>query len=376
MDFDLSEGQKMLKRTARDFLIQHCPKSYVREMETDEKGYSSELWLAMVELGWLGLPFPQKYCGNDGSFLDLVVLLEEMGRACLPGPFFPTVVLGGLTILDVGSEQQKQQLLPAIAGGTVLTLALTEADGKYDAASIQTKATRERGALVVCGTKVFVPDAHVAEHLLCMARTKKDSSAEEGLTLLIVDAHSEGINYTPLLTISGDKQFEVVLDTVRVPASNIVGGLDLGWQVMERTLQRAAVAKSAEILGAAQQVLEMTLDHAKKRVQFDRPLASFQAVRHHLADMLIDIDSTRFTTYEGASLLTNGLPAGKEAAMAKARASEAIRRITALGHRIHGGVGYVLDHDMQLYFRRGKAAEVMFGGADLHREAVACHLGL
>jgi len=376
LDLDLSEDQKMLRTTARDFLVKECPKQLVREMEQDEKGYSPQLWLKMAQLGWLGLPFPERYGGGDGSFLDLVVLLEEMGRACLPGPFLSSVVLGGLPILAAGSEEQKQQFLPAIAQGKILTLALTEADGSYEAASIKNRATPDKDDYVISGTKLFVPDAHIADYLLCLARTKEGSSEDEGLSLFIIDAKSQGISYTPLITIASDKQCEVIFDEVRVPIADILGELDQGWGVVEKTLQYAAIAKCAEMVGAAQQVLEMSVEYAKQRVQFERPIGSFQAIQHHCANMLIDIDGMRYLTYQAAWLLSEGLPAAKEVAMAKAWVSQAIRRVTALGHQIHSGVGYTMDHDLQLYFRRGKAAEVIFGDANFHRELIASQLGL
>jgi alkylation response protein AidB-like acyl-CoA dehydrogenase len=376
MDLDLSEDQKMLKAMARDLLEKECPKKLVREMEDDENGHSPELWSKMVELGLLGLPFPEKYKGGGGSFLDLVVLLEETGRACLPGPFFSTVVLGGLPILAAGSEQQKQKFLPAIAQGKIFSLALVEADGGYDPASIETSATADKDSYVISGTKLFVPNAHIADYLLCLARTKKGSPKDKGLTLFIVDAKSKGISCTLLHTIAGDKQCEVIFDKVKVPKENTLGEVDKGWEVMEKTLELAAVAKCADLVGAAEQVLEMTVAYAKERIAFDHPIGSFQAIQHHCANMKVDVDGMRFLTYQAAWLLSEGLPATKEASMAKAWVSEAYRRVTGLGHQIHGSIGYTLDHDMQLYFRRGKAAEAIFGDADLHRETVACQLGL
>ena len=376
MDFDLSEDQKMLRTAARDFLEKECTKQFVREMEQDEKGYSPELWSKMVQLGWLGLPLPESYGGGGGNFLDLVVLLEEMGRACLPGPFLSTVVLSGLPILAAGSEEQRQQFLPAIAQGKIFTLAITEPDGHYEAASIQTEALFDKGDHVVNGTKLFVPDAHIADYLLCLARTKQGSSGEDGLGLFVVDAKSPGIGCTLLKTIASDRQCEVIFHKVRVPAKNVLGGLDQGWSVVEKALLWAAIAKCAEMVGAGEQVLEMSVAYAKERVQFDRPIGSFQAIQHHCANMRVDVDAMRYLTYEAAWLLSQGLPAEKEVSMAKAWVSEAIRRVTRLGHQIHGGVGYITDHDMQLYFRRGEAAAAFFGDAQFHREAIACQFGL
>ncbi|MFC1924780.1 acyl-CoA dehydrogenase family protein [Chloroflexota bacterium] len=371
MDLELSEDQKMLKAMAREFLVKECPMKFIREMEESEQGYSPEVWRKMMELGLQGLPFPEEYGGGGGSFLDLIVLLEEMGRACLPGPFFSSVVLGGLAILAAGNEEQKKQLLSAIAEGKICTLALNESDGAYSAGSIETQATADKDDYVISGTKWFVPDAHIADYILCVART-----GEKGITIFIVDAESQGISYTILDTIAGDKQCEVVFDKVRVSKDNILGELDKGWEIVEKTLQYAAVAKCGELVGAAEQVLEMSVNYAKERIAFDHPIGSFQAIQHYCASAKVDSDGIRLQTYLAAWMLSAGLPADKQVSIAKTWVGEAYRRVTAVGHQIHGSIGYTLDHDMQLYFRRGKAAEALFGDADFHREAIACELGL
>jgi alkylation response protein AidB-like acyl-CoA dehydrogenase len=376
LDLDLSEDQKMLRKAARDFLANECSKQFVRQMELDEKGYSPELWGKIAELGWLGLPFPESYDGGGGSLLDLVILLEEMGRAILPSPYLPSVVMSGLTILSAGSDDQKQRYLPAISRGEIFTFALTESDGGYDPASIKTMAAQGKGEYVISGAKLFVPYAHVADHMLCLARTSAGPSPEDGLSLFVVDAGSPGVSSAVLSTIASDKQCEVVLDGAMVPAGNVLGQPGGAWPIVEKTLQWAAIAKCAEMVGAAQQVLEMSVAYAKERVQFDRPIGTFQAVQHHCANMLLDVDGMRYLTYEAAWLLSSGLPAVKEVAMAKTWVSEAIGRVVRLGHQIHGGVGYTIDHDLQLYYRRGKAAQALFGDASFHREVIAGHLGL
>jgi len=372
MDLGLSEPQEMLRKIARDFLATECPKSLVREMEEDKKGHSAHLWQSMAELGWMGLPFPEEYGGGGGTFLDLAVLLEEMGRACLPGPFFSTVVLGGLTVLDVGTAEQKQRFLaPMAEGSMVMTLALTEADGGYHASGISTEAVLDKDHYIIDGTKLFVPDAHVADWMICAVRTKKGSRGEDGISLLLVRSESEGLACEVLPSLAKDRQCEVTLNGVAVPAADVLGTVDGGWSVVQRSLQRAAVAKSIEMVGGAQQVLEMTVEYAKERVQFDRPIGSFQAIQHHCANMALDVDSARYLAYQAAWKISEGLPCDMEAAVAKAWVSDAYRRVCALGHQVHGAIGFTLDHDMQLYSRRAKAAEASFGDADFHREAVA-----
>ncbi|TRZ93846.1 MAG: acyl-CoA dehydrogenase [Dehalococcoidia bacterium] len=377
MDFNLSEEQEMLKTTARDFLEKECPKSLVRQMVGDERGYPPELWRKMADLGWLGLIFPEKYGGLGGSFLDLAVLQEEMGRACLPGPFFSAVILGGLFVLNAGSEEQKTSLLTKVANGElILTLALTEPSAGYDAASVEVEAISDNGDYVISGTKLFVPDAHIANYIICIARTKKGTAPEEGITAFLVDGKSPGISCTVLKTIAGDKLCEVVFDKVRVPKKNIVCKLDQAWSAVEKTLQQATVAKCAEMVGGAQQTVQMSADYLKERIVFGLPLGSFQVMHYYIGNMVVDVDSSRFLTYEAAWRLSEGLPCAINIAMAKAWTSNAYRRVTALGEQIFGGVGFIEDHDMPLYFRRAKAAEVTLGDASFQRELVARQLGL
>ena len=377
MDLVLAEEQEMLKKAAHDFLVDKCPKTLVREMEEDEKGYSPQLWQEMAELGWIGLVFPENYGGGDMSFLDLSVLLEETGRACLPGPFFSTVILGGLPILDVGSDEQKQEYLPKIASGkAIFTMALTEPSAGYDAASVKVQATADNDGYIINGTKLFVPDAHIADYMLCVARTSDTAKAEDGITIFIVDAKSPGISCTVLKTIAKDKQCEVVFDQVKVPKENILGKLNEGWGEVQKIIERTAVAKCCEMVGGMQAVLDMTVEYAKQRVQFDVAIGTFQAIQHHCANILIDVDSSKVITYEAAWRLSNGLPGSREAAMAKAWVSDAYRRIVTLATQAHGGTGIIEDHDMPLYFRRAKAGELAFGDTRLHRKTVAHELGL
>ena len=377
MDLSLNEQQEMLRKMARDFLISQCPKSLVREMETDSRGYPPELWREIAQLGWLGLAIPTGYGGEGGTFLDSAVLLDEMGRACFPGPFFSTVILGASTILEAGSNEQKEDMLPRICqGDLLLTLAFAEQHVQYKPDDMSTKATASKDGYVISGTKLFVPDAHVADYMICVAKTLDTGNKEQGISLFLVDNKSQGIVYTPLQTITGDKQYEVVLDKVAVPSQSLLGKLDQGWSYLKKVLQKAAVAKCAEMIGGAQYVLEMTVSYAKERVQFERPIGSFQAIQHHCANMATDVDGARLITYQAAWMLSEGLPCAKEIAMAKAWVSDAYQRVTTLGHQVHAGAGFIIDHDMPLYFRRAKAAEVAFGDADFNRELVAQELGL
>jgi len=376
MDFSLNENQEMLKTSARDFLEKECPMNLVREMMSDEKGYSSELWSKMAGLGWMGLPFPVKYGGEAGDFLDLTVLLEEMGRTCLPGPFFSSVVLGGLTLLQAANEEQKEKFLPQVSKGCcILTLALTESSAKYTADSIEVRASPNRGIYEIDGTKLFVPDAHIADFIICAAKSVETIRSEEGITLFIVEGKSPGITCNLLRTMAGDNQCEVIFNKVCVPEENIVGGLNQGWPYIEQMLQKAVVAKCAEMVGGAQKVLELVVDYAKERVQFERPIGSFQAIQHYCADMAIDIEGCRWITYQAAWMLKEGLSCAKEVAMAKAWVSQAYPRVTTQAIQCFGAIATTEDHDMGLYFKRAKASESVLGNEDFHLETVAREAG-
>ncbi len=378
MDFGLSEEQEMLKTSARDFLQKECPKQLVRQLDESDEGYSRELWRKMAELGWMGLPFPEKYGGGGGSFLDLVVLLEAMGYNVVPGPFFSTVVLGGMTLLAAGNEGQKKELLSEVASGKlILALALTEPNVKYDdAASVKTTATARDGKYVINGTKLFVHDANVADYILCVAKTKATGKPENGATIFLVDSKTPGIKCTLLKTLARDKQCEVVFENVDVPKENIVGGLNRGWQIIQDVLQQAVVAKCAEMVGGAQAALEMAVAYAKERVQFNRPIGSFQAIQHYCANMVSDVDGSRFVTYKAAWKVSEGLPATMDVAIAKAWTGAAYSRVTLLAHQIFGAVGFTMDHDLHLYYRRAKAGEIIFGDGAFQRAIVARELGL
>ncbi|GIX46142.1 MAG: acyl-CoA dehydrogenase [Candidatus Tectimicrobiota bacterium] len=374
MDLTLTEEQQLLQSSARDFLRQECPTTHVRAMEEDEIGYSPQLWKQMAELGWIGLMFPEAYGGSGYSFLELCVLMEEFGRALLPSPFHSTVLTFGLPLLFAGSEAQKRRYLPAIAAGNLLgTLALTEPSATYTPEGITTRATPQGGGFVLNGTKLFVLNAHTADELLVAARTR---DAEPGISLLLVPRQTPGITVTPLATIASDRQFEVEFRNVEVGADALLGPLHEGWPIVRKTLDYATVATCAELVGIAQVAFDMSVEYAKSRVQFGRPIGSFQAIKHKCADMVVDVDGSRFITYRAAWCLAKGLDATKEIAMAKAWTSDACRRVCASAHQIHGGIGFTKEYDLQLYFRRAKRGEVLYGDADVHREVVAQEIGL
>ncbi|MCH7617061.1 MAG: acyl-CoA/acyl-ACP dehydrogenase [Chloroflexi bacterium] len=371
MDLGLDEQQEMLKNFARDFLEKECPESLVREMEEDDQGYSPDLWKKMAEQGWMGLIIPEDQGGAAMTLCELVVLLEEFGRALVPGPFISTVVLGAVPIMEAGTDEQKAQYLPKIAAGElIMTMALTEPSAKWTADGVTLEAKKDGGDYVLNGTKLFVPDAHVTDHMVVVART--GGKGEDGITLFIVDSKSDGIKFEQLKTIAADKQSEVIFENVKVPAANVLGDEGKGWETVEKVSRVATVAACAYLVGLSQMDFDTTLNYAKERVQFGRPIGSFQAIQHKLADAIIDVDGSRFITYKAAWSLTEGEDdTDMMISMAKAWASDASRRVVAHGQQIHGGIGFTKEYKIQLYFRRQKWMELMWGDADYHREKVA-----
>jgi len=377
MDFGFNEEQEMLRKSARDFLTDECPMTYVRQMMEDDRGFGDAQWRKMAELGWTGLILPEEHGGAGLTFVDLVVVLEEMGRAVLPGPYFSTLV-AAVALLEGGSAAQKAAWLPKIAVGEVkATLAQLEPNARWDAAGITAEARKDGGGFRLSGTKLFVPDAHTADLLVVAARAPGSKDAE-GVGLFLVDAKASGVKTTLLKTLDQTRKLcEVVLADVRVPADAVLGGAGGGWKLLDRIVDRGKVALCAEMCGGAQKVLEMSVEYAKVREQFGRPIGSFQAIQHKCANMLVEVESSKSATYYAAWAVANDVPeAPLAAAMAKAYTSDAYRHTSGEGIQIHGGIGFTWEHDMHIYFKRAKSSEVTFGDATWNREIVAQLIGL
>jgi len=376
MDLRFTETQEILKKMARDFLTKECPKTLVRKLEQSEEGYSPEVWRKMAELGWMGLIIPEEYGGMGYTFQDLVVLLEEIGRNILPGPLIATITSTFL-ILEAGTEEQKKELLPKIAQGElILTTALLEDDGVFDASGITVKATPKGDDFVINGTKLFVEMAHVANHIICITRTKDGTVTEKGITLFIVDSKATGISCEVMPTIAADKLCEVRFKDVTVRKKNMLGKIDEGWPIVEMMLRKGAIAKCAESLGAVETCVEMTVAYSKERTQYERPIGAFQALQHKMADMWTAMETSRYLIYEAAWMESEGLPCAKEASMAKAYVNEVYKDTAKWAVRLHGAIATSADHDIPFYYRRSKAADIAFGGTDFHREIVAQKIGL
>jgi alkylation response protein AidB-like acyl-CoA dehydrogenase len=277
MDFGLNEMQKMLQRSAREFLNAEYPEKLLRLMSKDSLGYTPELWSKLTELGWTGLSIPEEY-GGIGDYLDLMVVLQEMGRACCISPYFATLVLGASIIMESGTPDQKKRYLPGIAAGTtVLTLALLEESASYEAEYVRMEAAPDGNGYLLQGTKLFVPHAGTADYLILAARTSRGVSPESGLSLFIVNRQTPGLRCELLPTVDGDKQYRVLFHKVRVTRENIIGEPDRGWEYLQKVIARAAIGRCAEMIGACEKVMEITLSYTKERIASVIPSGPFRA---------------------------------------------------------------------------------------------------
>jgi alkylation response protein AidB-like acyl-CoA dehydrogenase len=365
MDFRPSSSQRLLIATAREFLRKECPPERSQRLALDARGFDEALWRRMAELGWPGLLVPADLGGSDGSLLDVILLVEEMGRAGLPGPFVASAVVATSLIVAAGNAAQRKRLLPALAAGERLaTLALVEEPGTFDLEAI-TIGCAVPGRLT--GSKLFVKDAHIATDLIVALR---------GGDLLLVPADRPGVARLPLDTLSGEKLFEVTFDAVEVGADDRLGPARRGAGVLAAALTAGALARTAEMVGAAQHVLDLAVEHAKTRVQGGRPIGGYQAIQHACADLVRDVDASRGLLYVAAWKAGEGGPADADVATAKAYAGEACLTVARRAHQIFGAIGYCEEHILHLLHKRIQAASLDCGDTALHLETVARTIGL
>jgi len=371
VNFAFSEEQEELRNVVRGFLEAKSPESAVRELMETESGYDPEVWSQMAEqLGLQSLTIPEEFGGQGYSYVELIVVLEEMGKVLLCAPYFSTVVLAANTLLQSGDDAAKKSYLPGIASGeTIATLAFTEPNGRWDESGIEATATNDGGTWKISGTKMFVIDGHTANLILVAARTGA------GVSLFAVDGDAAGLTRTALATMDQTrKQAKLDFDGVEGMLIGTDGG---GWDTLSTVLDLAAVGLAAEQVGGAQQCLDMSVEYAKVRVQFGRPIGSFQAIKHKCADMLLEVESAKSAAYYAgwcAAEMNDELPS--VASLAKAYCSEAYFHAAAENIQIHGGIGFTWEHPAHLYFKRAKSSELLFGDPTYHRELLAQRIGI
>jgi alkylation response protein AidB-like acyl-CoA dehydrogenase len=371
MSFAFSEEQEELRRTVRAFLEQKSPETEVRRLMETEQGYDEAVWQQMGEqLGLQGLAIPEEFGGSGYSFIELGIVLEEMGRALLCAPFFSTAVLAATTLLQSGDDAAKKEWLPGIATGeTIATLAFAEPSGRWDEAGITAVATSSGDGWALTGTKSFVLDGHIADLILVAARTAA------GVSIFAVRGDAAGLTRTTLSTLDLTRR-QAKIDLAATPAT-LVGADGQGWAVLERVLLFAATGLAAEQVGGAQCVLDQSAEYAKERIQFGRPIGSFQAIKHKCANMLMAVEAAKSGAYHAllcAAEQNDELP--EAAALAKAYCSETYFNAASDNIQIHGGMGYTWEHPAHLYYRRAKSTELLFGGPAMWRERLATLIGV
>ncbi|MCZ7527947.1 MAG: acyl-CoA/acyl-ACP dehydrogenase [Acidimicrobiia bacterium] len=369
MDLRLTDEQAMLRDAVRDALAEKSGPEVVRRMEDDPVGYPPELWKAFVDMDLVGLALPEEFGGSGQTLLEVAVLYEELGRALAPTPHFVSAVMAGGLLARAGNDEQKKAWLPAIARGeTVLTTAWLEPGGSSGPLGVQLSARVEGNGYRLSGTKTCVPFARAAKGLLTLVRTGDE---ERAVDLLLVDPASPGVTLIQLLTMGGEAQYEVQLDDVAVPSSARIGDPGSGWDQWELVLEAGWVALAAWDVGCAARALEMATEYAAERVQFGRPIGSFQAVAHQLSTAAIQVEGARTLVHEAAWSQSVGLPSRQLAAMAKSFSGATARLATATGQQVLGGIGFTEDIDMHLYYRRAKQSQVSWCDPRYLEEVIA-----
>lgn len=370
----------MIRDSARDFLADSAGSELVREMESDPRGFTDDLWRSIAEMGWLGMIVPERHGGAGMGFVELALVLEEMGAAALPGPFFSTAVIGATALTRHGSDRQKARFLPRLAQGDLITaLAFHEKAASWTPESIEMSAVKTEDGWRLNGEKLFVADAHAADLFIVAAHTETENRvpAEESITVFLVESSGgDDIELTALKSVADDRLSAVRFKNVSVLPDGVLGEENGGWRVMRDMFAFGATAKCAEMLGGARRVLDMTVEYVKGRVQFGRPIGTFQALQHRCAEMAIEVQAARQLTYQAAWRLSEDLPAEREIALAKSWLSEIFPRVCAEAHQAHGAIGFTREHDLQIYTRRAAASRIAFGDARHFRETIAQSLGL
>jgi alkylation response protein AidB-like acyl-CoA dehydrogenase len=367
MDFGFSEEQEQLRRTVREYFAKELPISFARSMMEDGRAFPREAWASLCDLGWIGLAVPEELGGSGLGLLDLALVLEEAGAVMLPGPYVPTVSLALPLVLATADEAQRRAIVPEIAGGhRLVACAIAERSGRWSSDAIEMTAARDGDGYVVSGTKLFVPEAGEADTLLVAAHV------DGGLGFFLMSA-GPGVRVEEMRTVDRTRRLHAVtLDRVRLEAPCLLGGRAHDASVLAGVIDHAKVALAAEMVGAADRTLAMTVDYVGMREQFGRPIATFQAIQHRCADMKVAVEHARSLVYYAAWACDSGASDRHlAAAMAKSFASEACPAVAADAVQLHGGIGFTWEHDLHIFFKRLKADEQTYGDATANRELVA-----
>jgi len=353
MDLDLTPEQEMLREAVRGTCARHADLTVVRQLEDDPIGYPPKFWEQLGELGLLGMTLPERFGGSGMSILDGVVVYQELGRSLAPSPHFVSSVMAGGVIAKAGTEAQQERWLPKIASGeAIITPAWLEPEGGYGPGGVQVRAVPDGDGWRLTGVKRHVAFARAATHLLVLARVGDD------VALLVVDPATPGIELTQQMTVASDTQYRVEFTDVAVPADALIGASTDGWPVWDDVMRDGIILLAGQAVGGARHALDLAVQYSKDRHQFDKPLGAFQALAHYMADAVTALDGAETLVYEAAWARSEGRDVSRLAPMAKLFACRTFRDITATAQQIFGGVGFTLDYDIQLYFRRAKQLEL------------------
>jgi alkylation response protein AidB-like acyl-CoA dehydrogenase len=369
MNLDFSEEQDMLREMIRGLCNEYCSVETVREMEDHAVGYPDELWKQMGELGVLGLLIPESYGGGEQTMLEAAIVYEELGRALAPTPHFVSSVVSAGALLAAGSDSQKQEWLPKIAGGeAILAPAWIEPGNGYGPKGVQLRAEQDGDAFVLNGTKRHVLFASSASRLLVLVRT---GDGERDVDIVLVDPKASGVKLTQQKSLASDTQYKVDFENVRVPVSDRLGAAGTGWKTWDAVMHDALILLAAQAVGGADKALEITVQYAKDRKQFDKPLGAFQAISHYLADAATGVEGGRTLVYEAAWARSEGKDISRLAPMAKLFTCQTYRDMTAMCQQVWGGVGFTIEYDIQLFFRRAKQLQITWWDTKFLEELVA-----
>lgn len=369
MDLDFTDEQEMLAEAVAGLCEQYAPLDVVRELEDDPVGYPAELWKQLGALDLLGLTLPEEYGGSGQSLLEAAIVYEQFGRALTPSPHFVSSVMAGGALAADGTDNQKNEWLPRIASGdAVLSSAWLEPESGFGPRGVQLTAVSDGDDVVLTGTKLHVPFASSADRLLVLART---GASDADVDLFLADPQVPGVTFDQQMTIASDTQYRVTFDDVRVTSADRVGTAGSGWQTWDTVMHDGIVLLAAQAIGGAAAILDTTVQYAKDRHQFDKPLGAFQAIAHYLADAATTVDGGRTLVYEAAWARSEGRPIRRLAPMAKLFATKTFRDVTAMAQQVFGGVGFTLEYDVQLYFRRAKQLQISWWDPRYLEELVA-----
>ncbi len=380
MDFGLSTEQKMLKKSVNDFMKKECTVEFLRKQD-EEEAYPYKLYKKMAKLGWFGLAYPEEYGGSGLSSTDFILMAEEMARFSFEiTAGFGLTVFCGLIVLKHGTQEQKDYYIPGVINGKQrLSIAISEPDAGSDAAALSTTAVLDGDSWVINGQKTFQTAADIDNTTMCVfVRTDEELPKHKGISLILVPNDIKGVTITRIKTLARKMihTCEVFLDNVRVPKTNLVGKLNNGMKILISGLELERLFACSSYNGSAQAAMDLALDYAKKRQQFGKPIASFQAIAHMLADMQTEIDAARLLTQRAIWMHDQGIPCMKEVSMAKLFGSETYVKVANQGMQIMGGYGYTMEYEMQRHFRDSRVLTVSAGSSQMQRTGIAKALGV